>query len=225
MDKREIVRRLRVFNVFIYILAYPSVLYATESFDSQKGSSALYGYFYIGDNIGGSNSNKLDSVNYKGGGPPEWGFGIGRYLNEFVSIEGTFEYWGERYKRKNSAVIPGTENNVIQAGGLGLSISAVYNYHLKDFHGYLGAGAGYFLTGILVTKPGSGLLTEEGAPSDKLLPGFHVMIGGDYRIKENHKLGLEIKHRILEADFGEYTNGKVDVGGICLLLIYRHSSM
>ena len=183
-----------------------------------------YGYLYLGDNIGSSSTGNLKSTNYKSGGPPEWGIGIGRYYDihgQAFSVEGTFEYWGERYERKGP-VIPGTENNVIQAGGLGLSASAVYHYHRQDFHGYLGAGAGYFVTGILITEPGSGLLTEKGAPSDKWLPGFHFSAGANYRMSANHKLGIEIKHRILKADFGVYTDGEVDLGGTYLLLMYRH---
>lgn len=185
--------------------------------------SSWYGYLFIGDNVSESSTDKLKSVNYKGGGPLEWGVGIGKYINDVFSVEGTFDYWGERFERKDSSIISGTENNVIQAGGLGLSVSGIYNYHQNNFHGYIGAGVGLFATGILVTEPGSGLLTSEGAPSDKLLPGYHVMTGASFRVRGNHKIGLEIKHRILKADFGRYTNGDVDLGGTYFLLMYRHS--
>jgi len=200
-----------------------SVISPTAESESIDGSTNWYGYVYLGDNIGGSNTGKLKSVNYKSGGPPEWGIGIGRYLNEIVSLEGTFEYWGERYNRTSGPVIAGTENNVIQVGGLGLSVSAIAHYSRQNIHGYAGVGAGYFLTGILVTEPGTGLLTAEGAPSDKLLPGFHVSIGADYRIQQAHRIGIELKRRFLKADFGQYTNGSADVGGSYLLFMYRHS--
>ena len=205
-----------------FLILFPSMVLAAVT-DSNERFSTWYGYLYIGDNIGGANSDKLERVNYKSGGPPEWGIGIGRYLNDVVSVEGIFEYWGERYERKTGSVIPGTENNVIQVGGLGISIAAVFNYIYQDLHGYAGAGAGYYLTGILVTEPGTGLLTEKGAPSDKFLPGFHVSIGADYRIQEAHKIGVELKRRFLDADFGQYTNGSVEVGGTYLLFMYRHS--
>ena len=224
MDTRALIRRLRVFNSFCILLTCPTFLFASVPVDSSVDSSAYYGYLYIGDNTGGINSDKLESVNYKGGGPLEWGIGLGRYFTDAVSIEGTFEYWGERYERQGGATIPGTENNVIQVGGLGLSISAIYNYTSNPFHSYFGVGAGYFLTGILVTEPGTGLLGTGGAPSDKLLPGYHAVIGLDYKVKGSHKLGVEVKRRILNADFGQYTNGEVDVGGTYLLFMYRYSS-
>lgn len=213
---------LCVFFLFQFLLSYSTDSFAKEA-EILARDTNWYGYLFLGDNLAGVGGDELRTVNYKGGGPYEWGIGLGRYYNKHFSLEGTFEYWGERYER-SGAVIAGTENNVIQAGGLGISLSAVYNYQQRNFHAYLGAGAGYFITGILVTEPGSGLLTDQGAPADKWLPGFHISMGSDYRIKDNHKLGLEIKHRILEADFGVYTNGKVNVGGTFLLLLYRHSS-
>ena len=215
---------IQVFSILSLVCVYPAFLFAAEPTASPRDFSDYYGYLYAGDNTGGSNSSKLKSVNYKGGGPPEWGIGIGRYFSNVFSVEGTFEYWGERYERQGGAVIPGTENNVIQVGGLGFSVSAVCNYSLNRFHTYAGIGGGYFLTGILVTQPGSGLLTDDGAPSDKLLFGYHALFGLDYKIEGNHKLGIEIKHRILNADFGQYTDGEVDVGGTYLLFFYRHST-
>lgn len=215
---------VHVITTLSMLFVCPVFLFASEPADSQADFSDYYGYLYAGDDTGGSSSSKLKSVNYKGGGPPEWGIGIGRYFSDIFSVEGTFEYWSERYERQGGSVIPGTENNVIQVGGLGFSVSAVCNYSLNRFHTYAGIGGGYFLTGILVTQPGSGLLTDDGAPSDKLLFGYHAVIGLDYKIKANHKLGIEIKHRILNADFGQYTGGEVDVGGTYLLFLYRHST-
>lgn len=209
----------------VFVFCHLPALFASELKTEETDFSSWYGYLYIGDNFPDSSTGKLKTVNYKGGGPLEWGIGIGKYINNEFSIEGTFEYWGERYERQDSPAVAGTDNNVIQAGGLGLSVSGVYNYKQKDFHAYLGAGAGLFLTGILVTEPGSGLLTTEGAPSDKLLPGYHLITGVSFPVSGNHKIGLEIKHRILEADFGQYTNGEADLGGTFYLLMYRHSRM
>ena len=223
MNRRELIRRLRAFNVFCLVLTCPAIVFASTPVEPSVDTSALYGYLYVGDNVSGSNSGKLKTVNYKSGGPPEWGIGLGRYFTDIVSVEGTFEYWGERYERQGTAIIPGTENNVIQVGGLGLSMTAVFNYTHRDIHAYAGLGAGYFLTGILITEQGSGLLTDEGAPSDKFLLDYHVSVGADYRVSGNHKLGIEYKRRILKADFGQYTNGEVDVGGSYLLFVYRHS--
>lgn len=206
--------------LLLFLLVYP-VNSSVAQDEPAEGLLPWYGYLYIGDNIGSSGSGKLKSTNYKSGGPPEWGIGIGRHYTKQFSAEGTLEYWGERYKREG-ALIPGTENNVIQAGGLGLSATALYNFRHQDFHAYFGAGAGYFITGILITEPGSGLLTDQGAPSDKWLPGYHFSIGAGYRLKAGHRLGIELKHRVLKADFGVYTDGEVDLGGTFLLLMYRH---
>lgn len=206
------------------IFSYPSALFASEPTSTEYDYSSWYGYIYIGDNFSGSSSDKLKSVDYKGGGPLEWGIGLGKYINNTFSVEGIFEYWGERFERQNSPTISGTENNVIQAGGVGLSFSGIYNYHLNNFSSYLGGGAGLFATGILVTEPGSGLLTTEGAPSDKLLLGYHLKLGLDYQIQDAHRIGVEIKRLSLKADFGQYTNGEADVGGTYILFMYRHSS-
>ena len=205
------------------IFSYPSTLFASAPTPKENDYSSWYGYIYFGDNFSRSSTDKLTPVNYKGGGPLEWGIGLGKYINNTFSVEGTFEYWGGRFERQNSPTISGTENNVIQAGGLGLSFSGIYNYHLNNFSSYLGGGAGLFATGILVTEPGSGLLTTEGAPSDKLLLGYHLKLGLDYRIQDAHKIGVEIKRLSLKADFGQYTDGEVDVGGTYILFMYRHS--
>lgn len=219
----DLIGRLLAGCLFCILLACPAVLFASVTVDSAVEPSAYYGYLYIGDNTGDISSSELKTINYKGGGPAEWGVGIGRYFTEAVSVEGTFEYWGERYERRGGVVIPGTENNVIQVGGLGLSISALYNFTGNFFHSYLGVGAGYFVTGILVTEPGTGLLGAEDAPSDKLILGYHAVMGFDYRVQGNHKLGVEVKHRVLNADFGQYTNGEIDAGGTYLLFMYRYS--
>jgi len=224
MDTHGLIGRLMVGDLFCFLLAWPTFLFASAPDVTPADTSAFYGYSYLGDNAAGISLDKLKSVNYKGGGPLEWGVGIGRYFTNAVSVEGTFDYWGDRYERQGGAVVPGTENNVIQVGGLGLSISALYNTRSNPFHSYLGIGAGYFLTGILVTEPGTGLLGAEGAPPDQLLFGYQAVIGLDYRVKGNHKLGVEVKRRILNADFGQYTNGEVDVGGSYLLFMYRYSS-
>ena len=223
MDIPGLLKQIWMFVFVCVIPVQSSIVFASGSVSSPADTTDLYGYLYIGDNAGDSNSQKLETVNYKGGGPYEWGIGIGRYLTDTVSVEGTFEYWGERYERKNGVSVPGTGNNIIQGGGLGLSASVIFNFTRGDLHSYVGAGAGYFLTGILITRPGDGLLTDEGAPSDKALPGYHALIGVDYRIEGNHKLGIELKRRILKADFDQYTDGEVDFGGSYLLLMYRHS--
>ena len=195
---------------------------ASEKPDEHAGAfSDYYLYLYTGNDIGNPASDELKSVNYKDGSPIEWGIGAGKYLNKLFSVEGTFEYWGERYERKNGPVLPGTLNNVIQAGGIGLSASAVLNYNRGLFNTTGGLGVGYFSTGILVTDPDSGLLTSQNAPSDKTIPGYHIFVGFDYEFSNNARLGFQIKHRVLNADFGSYTNGKVDLGGTWLLVILR----
>ena len=185
------------------------------------GIKGFYCYLYMGDDISNSNSDELKAVNYKGGGPYEWGLGVGKYLNNCFSVEGTFEYYGERYERKDGPILKGTFNNVIQAGGIGLSMSALLNHNWSSFHFYSGFGVGYFNTGLLVTEPLSGLLTEKNAPSDKWLSGYHIFAGVDYRLSKSLGLGLEIKHRVLKTDFGSYTNGDVDFGGTWLLIVIR----
>lgn len=194
----------------------------SEKPDQRAGAfSDYYLYLYAGNDIGNSASDELKSVNYKGGSPYEWGIGIGKYFNKLFSVEGTFEYRGERYERRNGPVLPGTFNNVIQAGGIGLSASAVLNYNRGLFNANGGLGAGYFKTGILVTDPDSGLLTSKNSPSDKTTPGYHIFVGFDYEFSKNARLGFQIKHRVLKADFGSYTNGEVDLGGTWLLVILR----
>ena len=211
----------RLFAFFI-LCCYPFLLFAAQSEQpaSTGNTFPLYGYLYLGDNAGESSTGSLQSINYISS-PLEWGVGLGRYYGDRLSVEGALEYWGERYERMGT-VIPGTENNVIQAGGLAFSATALGHVHRNDWHAYAGVGAGYYLTGILVTEPGSGLLTTEGAPSEKWLPGLHLSVGVDYRVNESHKLGIEIKKRRLNADFGAYTDGNVDLGGTFLLFVYRY---
>lgn len=209
------------FLILITLCLYPFLLHAEQSKPIETPAS-WYGYVYLGDNAGGTSTGSLQSTSYISS-PLEWGIGLGRYYRDLLSVEGAFEYWGERYERTGT-IIPGTENNVIQAGGLALSATVLGHLHRNDWHVYAGVGAGYYITGILVTEPGSGLLTTQGAPSDQWIPGLHLSLGADYRIKENHKLGIEMKKRRIKADFGAYTNGEVDLGGTLLLFTYRYDS-
>ena len=186
-------------------------------------TSDYYGYVFAGNNVSRSPKADLQPVSYKGGSPSEWGIGGGKYINNVFSIDAAFEYWGERFERQTGSILPGTYNNVIQAGGIGLSATALYNHTTGPFHLYVGLGIGYFDTGLLVTDPVSGLLTDINAPSEKWLPGYHFSLGLDYRIVDNHKLGLEVKRRVIEADFGSYTNGTADLGGTWWLIVYRSS--
>lgn len=208
------------FLVF-FLFFYPAIASATQS-ESIEETPDWYGLAYIGNNIGNSGPAKFETTTYYGGGSYEWGIGFGKHVTKVFSLEGAFEFSGERYKR-SGVIIPGTENNIIQAGGQGLSVTALYNVNNDDFYGYAGIGAAYFSTGIMVTEPGSGLLTSDGAPSRKWLPAYHLTAGINYRFKGNHKLGVAIIHRILNADFGIYTNGDVDLGDTYLLFIIHIS--
>jgi len=223
IDMSGLINRFLVFGLSFVVALYSIATLASEAEYSRNDLSTSYGYLYLGDNARDLNSSKLESVDYRGSGPLEWGIGIGQYLTSSISVEGAFEYWGERYNRLGGAILPGTKNNVIQIGGVGLSVSALYNYTSNPFHSYVGVGLGYFHTGVLITVPTSGLLTDISAPSNQLLPEQHAVIGINYRISDGHKLGLEIRHRNIDANFGVYTNGEVNAGGTYILLMYRSS--
>lgn len=213
MNRKRFVKPLTLFN----LLALSTLLYAAEPTEKPQ-EPFLYAYAYLGNNIGNTHSGALESVDYKGSGPGEWGFGFGHYMTDTISIEGSFEYFGERFERNDGTTIPGTYNNVIQVTSMGPSASVLYHYKHAPFHLYLGAGVGYYSTGVLVTDPGSGLFTSEGAPSDKWFAGYHADLGVTYNTGIV-ALGLALKHRILYVDFDAYTDGKADVGGTCLLFV------
>lgn len=213
MNTQNLIGRLLALN----LLAFSAVLYADGPTSTPSDPWISYSYLYFGNNIGNTSSSKLESVNYKGTAPGEWGIGIGRYVTDTISLEGALEYWGERFERKDGTVLPGTKNSIIQVTNMGLSASAVYNYTRHSFHVHLGAGAGYFSTEVLVTDPDSGLLTKNNTPSDKWFPEYHAGLGIDYCVGKEVWIGIEVKHRILYADFGPYTDGRTNVGGTFLL--------
>lgn len=211
MRSQHLIKPLTLFG----LLAFSTLLYAAEA--PQK--PFLYAYGYLGNNIVNSRSGALESVDYKGSAPGEWGFGFGHYVTDSISIEGSFEYFGERFERNNGTVIPATYNNLIQVTSMGPSASVLYHYRHNPFHLYLGAGAGYYSTGLLVTDPDSGLFTTKGAPSDKWFAGYHADLGVNYDTAIGFALGLALKHRILYVDFDAYTGGRADVGGTYLLFV------
>ncbi len=217
MNSKRFVKPLMLCN----LLAFSTLLCAAEPTAAPHEEPFLYAYAYLGNNIGNTRSGALESVDYKGSGPGEWGFGFGHYMTDSISIEGSFEYFGERFARNDGTIIPGTYNNVIQVTSIGPSASLLYHYKHDPFHLYLGAGVGYYSTGVNVTDPGSGLLTNEGAPSDKWFAGYHADFGVAYNTGLGFALGLELKHRILYVDFDAYTGGKADVGGNYLLFVIR----
>lgn len=210
MNRQSFIGRLLVFK----LLAISALLYADES--------EAYSYVYIGNNIGNTRDGTLTSVNYKGSSPGEFGIGTGRFVTDDISIEGIMEYWGERFERDDATILAGTYNNIIQVTSMGLSTAAIYHYTNNSFDVYLGIGAGYFNTGILITDPDSTLLTEAGAPSDKWLVGYHASFGVNYGYGEQFSIGVELKQRKLYADFGPYTNGKVNVGGTYMLIVLNN---
>ncbi len=202
----------------LFVLATAS--YSAESSEVlPKDSSRLfYAYLGIGDNISKTDSDNLKNIDSS---PGEWEIGIGRYVTENISVDGIFEYWGQRYERTDGISLPNTYNNNIQVTNMGLSIATVYHYKRNPFHTHIGLGAGYFNSSVLVTDPGSGKYTEAGAPSSKWLVGYHASIGFDYCVGEEFWIGLELKYRMLNADFGAYTHGEADVGGTYLYFVIK----
>jgi opacity protein-like surface antigen len=94
-------------------------------------------------------------------------------------------------------------------------------YPLSRFEPYVGAGVGLNyseleLTGSLLGIPGS--FDKE----NDFTVAFQFVLGADFVISEKSNFGFEFRNIEVEADYGELSGGRVDIGGGLLSLVYRY---
>lgn len=182
--------------------------------------SNFYGYLFAGEFLAANNSGQIKTVDYKGGSRIPWGLGIGYKLSRHLAVDGSIEWWGDRYERIGEEVFVGTANNKIQIDSFGLSFTARYQYTHRSFNGYFGFGSGFYDSQLWVTNTSDGRFTKDRSPHDETVVGYHLVVGGGYRVSSASFLGIELRHRSAKADFRQYTNGEVDIGGTTVGLIW-----
>jgi hypothetical protein len=86
---------------------------------------------------------------------------------------------------------------------------------------YAGGGIGMFWSDLTITGSIFGFPATR-TETDMSL-GQQLIAGGELAISKESRLGVEFRKVFLKANFGELTNGSVDVGGRYLALAYRRT--
>jgi hypothetical protein len=150
-----------------------------------------------------------------------WGLTGGYFFNPHFSLEGEFMWFRRDYVRVSDTVLPGTADNRQRYLTLSMSALAKASRRFGRWRPFLGVGAGYFDIAPYVTQPESGLFDPTGAPSSEGSPGYQVVVGVAARVRKRFHLEVGWKNIFLDANFGTYSNGEVDLGGSMIYIAVR----
>jgi hypothetical protein len=174
------------------------------------GSAALGGFF--------ENSNSGHFSNEQGKFAGYLGFGW-RYLPN-LSLEAELIGYSQDidtpggFSPANGSV---DRRASVFVAGLVPQIKYIIPVNTIDF--FVGGGIGlYSATGVVTGKAnGADYRAEENDAS----VGAQIVGGADFKFSERYSLGLEARRVWFKANLGNFSNGKVDLGGDQVLMSFR----
>ncbi len=147
---------------------------------------------------------------------------LGYAYNEYLSAALDISDSVQRYDTPSNIVPPllGTINGRIGLGTSGLSIVGKAGYPLGAFRPYVGAGVGLFFSEARLSGSILGGLPASREEKDSGL-GELLLLGADLRLSNTWLLGVEYRQIFLKGDFGDLSNGEVDLGGSSVMAVLR----
>lgn len=199
-----------IFSVFL--LPAPA-LHADENSPRQA-----YWYISAGDFKADETPAQLENEG------SSFGLSVGAGLRpwRYVALEGEIAMLTAKYDAPPLSVSPGGSIDArMRVTSAGLVGNAKIFYDFARGRVYAGAGLGVFGAEAEITG------TVFGFPAvrveDDTVMGYRLLVGGDLAVARSSYIGFEYRRHYLEADFGELSQGKVDIGGDYLGVNFRQA--
>ena len=174
------------------------------------GSAALGGFFE-NSNSGHFNNEQGKFAGYVGVG---W-----RYLPN-ISLEAELIGYSQEVDTP-SGYTPGNGSVDNRASGtvVGIVPQIKYVIPVNTVDLFVGGGIGiYSATGTVTGKSNNSDFRAE--ETDAAI-GAQIVGGADFKFAQRYSLGFEARHTWFKANLGNFSNGKVDLGGDQVLLAFR----
>ncbi|MEJ2508360.1 MAG: outer membrane beta-barrel protein [Gammaproteobacteria bacterium] len=150
------------------------------------------------------------------------GVGVGYRYTRHLSLEVEVPLFYSRYDTPATVSPPpfGTIDDRSSVNTAGIVGNVVLNTGGQRVRGFVGVGAGLYWSRFSVGGQSFGLTgTYERDDSGF---GSQWLAGVDLRVGRRSWLGLEYRRVNLTANFGQVTNGDIDLGGRFVLLAFRN---
>jgi opacity protein-like surface antigen len=184
---------------------------------------ALDQKWYGGFGAGGFSPKDNSGILQEQSGQYTLSFQIGYRYSENISFELDTVAHDQRVDTPASITPPflGTVDGRTHIYGGGFSGVVKFSVPLGHLVPYIGGGVGMYFATMNVTGTVLGL--ETSAEANETVPFEQVLAGADYWFSDRWALGIEYRRAFIEANFGGFTNGDVQLGGDSVLLTVKFS--
>lgn len=199
----------------------------SNGFEQGSLLKRFYGSLYYSristDKIDGQLKNRSSPTN------PGYGLALGYYVTPYVSIEGEYLSYFGQYMSTSGIAPPGNFGEKVELGVEGISLIAKYSSPLGRYHPFIGCGVGlYDADFALENYDEPGYFSEYDfttVAEDNSIMGYQLLTGVGINIKGRHKLEVGYRKIFLEADFGQYSGGRINIGGDMIWLGYKFGGL
>ena len=206
---------LRSLAILFALLLVPPVVHAQ---DETPGSRKAYFYASVGDLKAEETPGQLDGEGSSFG----LVLGLGMPVRTYLAVDVEIAAYTSKYNTPPlTAPFGGSIDTRMRVTSSGIAGNARAFYEFSGGTLYAGGGIGMFWSDLTVTGTIFGFPATR-TETDMSL-GLQLMAGGELAISKESRLGVEYRRVFLKANFGELTNGSVDVGGRYVALTYRRA--
>ena len=205
---------LRSLGIVLALLAPPAV----HAQAGGAGSTQAYWYASVGDLNADETPGQLE------GEGSSYGLvlGLGMPVREYLAVDAEVAVYSSKYNTPPlTAPFGGSIDTRMRVTSSGIAGNARAFYEFSGGTLYAGGGIGMYWSDLTVTGTIFGFPATR-TETDMSL-GHQLMAGGELAISKQSRLGVEYRRVFLKANFGELTNGSVDVGGRYVALTYRRA--
>lgn len=207
-------KSLSAFVLLCISLMSATIVRAEDAARPAQGEA--YWYISVGDFDGEETTGQLENEGSSGG----LALGIGVRPWQHVALEAEFAGFSARYDTPPLAPSPGVvfdRRMRVTSGGFIGNAKALFAFSRAT--AYAGVGLGIFGAEARVTGTVFGFDADRMEDDSEI--GYQLIAGGDVAITARSRVGVEYRRLYLEADFGELSRGKTDIGGDYLAVTFR----
>jgi hypothetical protein len=144
--------------------------------------------------------------------------GVGFYFNRYFAGELELGVMGREHEMPSSLFPDRPEPTL---GIWWLSYSMAARFPVGKFEPFVAAGIGSGQASLdLVAEDAPASVDLEIDEDRGVL--FFYRVGFDAAVGKSHRVGMELRRMVFEADLGDFTSGETDIGGTGALFTYRY---
>lgn len=171
-------------------------------------------YWFVG--LGPSYPEEDIGLLEDGSGSAAFSVGFGHQIVGVLMGEIEFGVMGSEYDVPSSIL-----KDDPTLSNIWLSYSLLGRFSFGRFEPFIGIGAGQGQTDLEVA--GEPFEPSELEIADDRSLVVHYRAGFDLALKPKHRLGLEVRRTDCEADLGDLTEGRAQIGGVSAIASYRYT--